>query len=139
MVSEKRILRRISEHKERKSNRKLQSALTFCALIRWSNQRRLYARVRQGDPLSALLFNLTLESAIRNLEIRGNTTTKLKQMNAYADDTVITARTQKDLIQTFEVLERESIKLGLKVNETKTKYMHLTRNKKTIHELKIGE
>jgi hypothetical protein len=25
------------------------------------------------------------------------------------------------------------------VNETKTKYMHLTRNKKTIHELKIGE
>jgi hypothetical protein len=25
------------------------------------------------------------------------------------------------------------------VNETKTKYMHLTRNKKIIHELKIGE
>jgi hypothetical protein len=25
------------------------------------------------------------------------------------------------------------------VKETKTKYMHLTRNKKTIHELKIGE
>jgi hypothetical protein len=25
------------------------------------------------------------------------------------------------------------------VYETKTKYMHLTRNKKTIHELKIGE
>jgi hypothetical protein len=25
------------------------------------------------------------------------------------------------------------------VNETKTKYMHLTRNKKTIHALKIGE
>jgi hypothetical protein len=25
------------------------------------------------------------------------------------------------------------------VNETKTKYVHLTRNKKTTHELKIGE
>jgi hypothetical protein len=25
------------------------------------------------------------------------------------------------------------------VNETKTKYMHLTRNKKTIHRLKTGE
>jgi hypothetical protein len=42
-------------------------------------------------------------------------------------------------LQTFEVLERESIKLGLKVNETKTKYIHLRRNKKRIHELKIGE
>jgi hypothetical protein len=29
--------------------------------------------------------------------------------------------------------------LGLKVSETKTKYLHLTRNKKTIRELKIGE
>ena len=125
MVSEKRILRRISEHKARKSNRKLQSALTFCAvrqiLIRWSNQRKLYAGVRQGDYLSALLFNLTLESVIRNLETGGNITTKLKQISAYADDIVITARTKKDLIQTFEVLERESIKLGLKANETKTK------------------
>jgi hypothetical protein len=79
------------------------------------------------------------ESVIQNLEIRGNITTKLKQINAYADDIVITARTKKCLIQTFEVLERESIKLGLKVNETKTKYMHLTRNTKTIHELKTGE
>jgi hypothetical protein len=97
------------------------------------------AGVRQCDPLSALLFNLRLELVIRNLETRGNITTKLKQINAYADDIVITPRTKKDLIQTFEVLERESSKLGLKVNVTKTKYMHLTRNKKTIHELKIGE
>jgi hypothetical protein len=90
--------------------------------------------VRQGNPLSALLFNLTLESVIQNLEIRENITTKLKQIKAYADDIVITGRTKKDLIQTFEVLERESINLGLKVNETKTKYMHLTRNKKTIQQ-----
>jgi hypothetical protein len=99
----------------------------------------IYAGVRQGDPLSALLLNLTLESVIRNLEIRGNITTKLKQINAYADDIVITTRTKKDLIQTFEVLERKSSKLGLKVNETKRKYMHLTRNKKAIQELKIGK
>jgi hypothetical protein len=66
------------------------------------------AGVRQGDPLFALLFNLTLGSVIRNLETRGNITTKLKQINAYADDIVITARTKKDLIQTFEILERES-------------------------------
>jgi hypothetical protein len=57
------------------------------------------ACVRQGDPLSALLLNLTLESVIRNLEITGNITTKLKQINAYADDILITARTKKDLIK----------------------------------------
>ena len=79
------------------------------------------------------------ESVIQNLEIRGNITTELKQINAYADDIVITARTKKYRIQTFEVLERDSIKLGLKVNETKTKYIHLTRDTKTIHELKTGE
>jgi hypothetical protein len=34
--------------------------------------------VRQGYPLSALLFSVVLHSVITNLEVRGNVTTRLK-------------------------------------------------------------
>ena len=46
--------------------------------------------VRQGDPLSTLLFSVVLDLVITNLESRGNITTRLKQICAYADDIVIT-------------------------------------------------
>jgi hypothetical protein len=42
--------------------------------------------VRQGDPLSSLVFSVVLVSVITNLEIRVNITTKLKQICTYADD-----------------------------------------------------
>jgi hypothetical protein len=51
--------------------------------------------VGQGNPLSALLFSVVLYSKITNLEVRGNTTTRLKQICAYADDIVIIGRTKK--------------------------------------------
>jgi hypothetical protein len=44
--------------------------------------------VRQGDPLSALLFSVVLDTVITNLEFQGNITTRLKQICAYADDIV---------------------------------------------------
>ena len=34
--------------------------------------------VRQGDPLSTLLFSAVLDSVITNLEVQGNITTRLK-------------------------------------------------------------
>ena len=51
--------------------------------------------VRQGDPLSALLFSVVLDSVITNLEVQGNTTTRLKQIRAYADNIIIIGRTNK--------------------------------------------
>jgi hypothetical protein len=48
--------------------------------------------VRQGDPLSALLFSVALDSVITNLEVRGNVTTRLKQICTSADDIVIIGR-----------------------------------------------
>ena len=50
--------------------------------------------VRQVDPLSAVLFSVVLDSVITNLEVRGNITTRLKQICAYADDIVIIGRTK---------------------------------------------
>ena len=41
--------------------------------------------VRQGDTLSSLIVSVVLDSVITNLEIRGNITTKLKQICAYAE------------------------------------------------------
>ena len=83
--------------------------------------------VRQGDPLSAPLFSVVLDLVITNLEIRGNITTRLKQICAYADDTVINGRTKQILIDTFCKLKHEALKAGLIVNNNKIKYLYCTR------------
>ena len=95
--------------------------------------------VRQGDPLSAILFSMVLDSVISNLEVRGNITTRLKQMCAYADDIVIIGRTKQVLIDTFSKLKQEALNAGLIVNNNKTKYLYCTR--KTTHptHMDIGE
>jgi hypothetical protein len=53
--------------------------------------------VRQGDPLSATIFNLTLDSAIKKLNLRGDISLKLKQIVAYADDVALLAKSLKAL------------------------------------------
>jgi len=53
--------------------------------------------VRQGYPLSALLFSVVMDSVITKLEVRGNITTRLKQICVYADDIVIIGRTKQTL------------------------------------------
>jgi hypothetical protein len=72
--------------------------------------------VRQGDPLSALLFSLVLDTVITNLEVRGNVTTRLKQICAYADDIVLLGRTKQALTGTFLILKKEALKAGLIIN-----------------------
>jgi hypothetical protein len=96
--------------------------------------------VRQGDILSAVLFNLTLEIIIRKLDVRGNISTRLKQICVYADDIVITAITKKALIETFIALEREAKQAGLIINIDKTKYMVYTRKQNmNVSNLRIAE
>ena len=85
--------------------------------------------VGQGNPLSALSFSVVLDSVITNLEVRGNITTRLKQICAYADDTVIIGRTKQILNDTFCKLKDEALNAGLIINN-KTKYLYWTR--KTI-------
>jgi hypothetical protein len=76
--------------------------------------------VRQGDPLSALLFSVVLDSVITNLEVWGNITTRIKRICAYADDIVIIGRTKQVLIDTYRKLKKEALKAGLIVNTSKT-------------------
>jgi hypothetical protein len=86
--------------------------------------------VIQGDPLSALLFSVVLNSVMDNLEVRGNINTRLKQICAYAGDIVIIRRTKQILIDNLYQLKNEAQKAGLIGNNNKTKYLYCTR--KTI-------
>jgi retron-type reverse transcriptase len=77
--------------------------------------------VKHGDPLSAILFSITMDSILKKMELRGNISTRLKQCTAYADDIVITSRTAQAMLDTFVKLKNESLKYGLTVNVHKTK------------------
>jgi len=83
--------------------------------------------LRQGDALSTILFNLVSEAALLKTDLRGNISTRTKQLCAYADDVVITARMQKALKETFITLQKEAEKLGFIINTNKTKYRQVTR------------
>ena len=52
---------------------------------------RVDSRVKQGDPLSPMLFSLVIDTILMKLDIRGNISTRLRQLMAYADDILITA------------------------------------------------
>ena len=68
-----------------------------------------------------------LEAALLKIDLRGNISTRTKQLCAYADDVVKMARTQKALKETFITLRKEAEKLGLIINTNKMKYIQLTR------------
>ena len=61
------------------------------------------------------------------LEIRGNLTTRLKQVSVYADDVVPVTRTKQALVNTLQKLKKEAWQYGLTINQNKTKYMRLSR------------
>jgi hypothetical protein len=46
--------------------------------------------VKQGDPLSATLFSIVID-ILKQLELRGNISARLKQCLAYTDNILITA------------------------------------------------
>jgi retron-type reverse transcriptase len=77
--------------------------------------------IKQGDPLSTILFCTVMESLMENLEIRGNITTRLKQVCVYADDVVLVTRTKQALANTLQKLKQEAEKYGLVINQCKTK------------------
>lgn len=89
---------------------------------------------RQGDALSCDFFNIVLEGIVKNSNVntRGTIFQKSVQLLAYADDIDIIGRTQRDVNGAFVSVQAEAEKMGLAVNEGKTKYMLSTR-KDTQH------
>jgi Reverse transcriptase (RNA-dependent DNA polymerase) len=81
--------------------------------------------LRQGDPLATLLFNLTLEAAVRTTDIdpSGTIFTKSSQLLGFADDLDLIGRNMDAVKDKFMALEGKCSDLGLKVNDAKTEYM----------------
>jgi hypothetical protein len=81
--------------------------------------------LRQGDELSTKLFNIALEGVVRRsgTETSGSIFNKSVQLLAYADDIDIVARNMRSLTDAYSRIEKEANKIGLHVNESKTKLM----------------
>lgn len=78
----------------------------------------------QGDALVFLLFNLVLEKAIREpgLQVNGNIFTRLVQLFTYVDDIDIVGRFFQAVLVGFLEFTGPGRRLGLEINEAKTKY-----------------
>jgi len=99
--------------------------------------------LRQGDALSPALFNIALESVMRivmpqakGIEIKDN---QHLTAVAYADDIILLAETDDELKKTADILMKEGKKIGLKINETKTKYMIVSRQNHRTDSLKVND
>jgi len=88
--------------------------------------------VRQGDALSPVLFNIALESVVREIlqnEPQGLNIGQGKQISlvAYADYIVVITETEYSLKRTTEILIAAAKKIGLIIIENKTKFMCVSR------------
>ena len=92
--------------------------------------------VKQGDPLSALLFSIVMDVIITKLDVRGNISTRLKQISAYAD-IVIIGRTKQAMIDMLNKLKNKASKYGLLINENNMKYMKCTRRQYRENKIEI--
>lgn len=81
--------------------------------------------LRQGDGLSCLLFNIALEGVIRRAGINtsGTILTRSIQLLGFADDFDIITRNIATMTETYIRLKAEAKRIGLVINESKTKYM----------------
>ena len=79
--------------------------------------------IKQGDPLSTILFCTVMELLMKKLEIKGNITTCLKQVCVYADDVVLVTRTKQTKTNTFQKLKQEAEKYGIS-NKSKQNKIH---------------
>ena len=73
-----------------------------------------------------------IDTVLKERELRDDISTQLRQLTAYADDILITARTIQLLIDTFQQLKINSMEVGLIINEKKNKYLKSTKMKKEM-------
>ncbi|CAG9840644.1 unnamed protein product [Diabrotica balteata] len=101
-------------------------ATTTIKLMKQTEPIKINRGVRQGDTISPKLFNQALEDVFKRLHwddlginINGQNLNHLR----YADDIVLITEKSEELQRMMEELDRESTKIGLKMNYSKTKTM----------------
>jgi hypothetical protein len=57
-----------------------------------------------------------IDAILKSMDLRRNISARLKQSLAYADDILITSRTEQSIVETFSQLQEQSEKLGLIIN-----------------------
>jgi sorting nexin-29 len=90
--------------------------------------------LRQGDALACILFNIALEKIIREANINqcGNIFYKSVQILAYTGNIDIISRSLKFLQEATTALDRAARRMGLEINQAKTKYMICGTKKKYV-------
>lgn len=96
--------------------------------------------LKQGDALAPMLFNLALESVVREarIHVNKNVIRNASQLIAYADDIAILTRNTEDLCNIFLQLETAAKNMGLNMNEHKTKVMIADRRTNHPAQLQIA-
>jgi len=94
-----------------------------CAL---SEEFEVITGLKQGDALSPILFNIALEKVIRSVQSNklginiGKTTLDVLD---FADDLNLVGENKEMTVRNTKTLIQEAKKIGLEINEEKTKVM----------------
>jgi len=108
----------------------------------YSEPRLIGRGVRQGCPLSGLLFNTYIEELKREtLEntkegVKVKVGGKLIKALRFADDQAMLAGSQSDLQRMIDRLTMESVNHNMKINTKKTKVMRVSKGSESA--MKIG-
>lgn len=123
-----------------------------CTVLQYKGHEKLVGvrrGVRQGDPLSPVLFNLAIEVVLKKLSsdvgYRVDEETKVNALS-YADDIMLIASTKQGLQKLMDTFASELAKFGLLVNPSKCSILSIVpdgKNKKfkvlTEPQFHIGE
>src|SRR6218665_3929147 len=98
--------------------------------------------VRQGCPLSPLLFNIYIEElvceAVEDLEEGIKVGGRWIKALRFADDQAMVAKSQKGLHSMMDRLDRTSREYGMKISIKKTKVLKISKGKETMVSINIG-
>jgi hypothetical protein len=95
--------------------------------------------LKQGDPLSPVLFNLALQKVIQSTKmVPSRIKIDKEQLNilAYADDIALIGKNEIE-VKLFVEMENVARKFGLQINQEKIKYMIVER-KNCLKKNKVG-